>query len=121
MQLLDKNCIYIKSYFEYLHQNANEVPCDLINLMMINGFSLKSASLIIQTLSEKPIMVAVDRHLHRCLKSMQWVHPNSSSDIETSIHVGHKVLLNISCFCKKQLRPAFSPCPVLFSVFFFVC
>ena len=55
--------------------------------MMVGGFSLKSSSLVLQTLYNKPMLVAVDRHLQRAFKNLEWVDDKSSSDIETSIHV----------------------------------
>ena len=57
-------------------------------LMTVAGFSLKSSTLILQTLKNKPIMVAVDRHLERSLLPLGWVHKESSSPTECSVHIG---------------------------------
>ena len=82
-----KNTMYLKNYFRYL-TTTRRIPSTVNELMMVAGFSLKSATLILQTLQNKPIMVAVDRHLSRSFLCLGWVHKKASSPTECSIHVG---------------------------------
>ena len=55
--------------------------------MTVSGFSLKSATLVLQTLRKKPFMVAVDRHLRRSLIGLKWVHEECSSPTECSVQI----------------------------------
>ena len=81
-----KNAMFIKNYLRYLAKSQT-IPTKLTDLMQVAGFSLKSSVLILQTLLQMPLMVAVDRHLQRSLLSLGWVHSNSSSFEETAVMV----------------------------------
>ena len=81
-----RNTIYLKNYFRYLAKDR-KIPSTVNELMMVAGFSLKSASLVLQTLLCKPIMVAVDRHLLRSFAALEWVHPDSTNATECSVQI----------------------------------
>ena len=55
--------------------------------MLFLGFGLKSATLILQTYLNKPIVVCVNPHLQRTFKKFNWVHHDSSSADESAIQV----------------------------------
>ena len=83
-----KNTLYLKSYLRYLWKQNRSIPKQLSNLMTVAGYSLKSSALVLQTFYNKPMMVAVDRHLHRSFLALGWVHAKSSTDVESSINIG---------------------------------
>ena len=72
--------------FNHLEQTKT-IPASLEEMMNLEGFGLKSATLILQTFHNKPFMVCVDRHLHRSFKKLGWVHPGSKTPEESSIQV----------------------------------
>ena len=86
MQLLDEE-LHVSQELPTISIFQSKNPQKISDLMKVAGFSLKSSVLILQTLQNQNLMVAVDRHLQRSLKSLGWVHPLSTSETETSLMV----------------------------------
>ena len=81
-----KNTIHLKKMFRIL-EKTKRIPTSIKEVMIFQGFGLKSATLVLQTFFGKPFLVCVDRHLHRTFKKLNWVHHDSKSAEESSIQV----------------------------------
>ena len=89
----------------------NELPTELLEIMQIEGFSLKSATLTLQNFHDKPHVIDVDRHLERAFHNLHWAN-DVTTDYESAKQVSqwlpeneHVHVVNVIARINQLLQP----------------
>lgn len=80
----NKKAVYIKRATEMLVSDFNaRVPDSFESLVRLPGVGPKMALIVLNAAFGKCVGVSIDTHLHRMLRQLSWVHPNSKSPEHT--------------------------------------